>query len=568
MNSFYKLLEEMCASLLSAQITGGEDAGAFRCEACGTVHGRADNAVFPMAYMFAATGDEKYTDCIRKLLVFQKELTDENGAVCNDRGNNWRGITVFSAIRFYQTLVRFGSVLPGDIKNTLETRLAAMGAWVFENVRPGFRANINYYCAAAYVNAACGEYFGNGDYTENARELLAYCMGLFTENGLLAGEGQPHDSRTAKDCVPFDAGYCAEESYPCLAGAAKILGDIETLQRLAKYALSFSALILPDGGLDNSFGSRNNKWTYYGGRTSDGLAAGFLILSAYAPELREKAVLNTRLLERCFEDGQLYGGINCKQYGQPACVHLLFSHAAGLADALCEGLDDDLPDPIPKNDSYSYQYLPETDTYMINAGPWRATVTGYDFRTYTFERGAAHSSGGSLSLLYHRDAGITVAGSVFEYKRTEPNNMPEPAGDIVHASLIPRAEYEKDGCVYATCLDPSAELTAENDGNAVAVCAKSRFVRVEGLAAEDEELTAFLQYCFNAEKTKITVSLSKEKDGVRFVLPLIEGAAEIRSEQPFTVRGIFCLAGGFRADEYTFIPEHGKCVIDIFPRKK
>ena len=40
-------------------------------------------------------------------------------------------------------------------------------------------------------------------------------------------------------------------------------------------AKSHLAFLLPDGGLDNSMGSRSCKWTYWGSRTSDGCLAAF-----------------------------------------------------------------------------------------------------------------------------------------------------------------------------------------------------------------------------------------------------------------------------------------------------
>ena len=63
---------------------------------------------------------------------------------------------------------------------------------------------------------------------------------------------------------------------------------------------------LPDGAWDNSFGTRNYKWSYRGSRTSDGCAAGYGL--ADDPVLQEAFRRNTQLLERCTQDGLLYGG--------------------------------------------------------------------------------------------------------------------------------------------------------------------------------------------------------------------------------------------------------------------
>ncbi len=86
---------------------------------------------------------------------------------------------------------------------------------------------------------------------------------------------------------------------------------------------------LPDGAWDNSFGTRNYKWSYRGSRTSDGCAAGYGL--ADDPVLQEAFRRNTQLLERCTQDGLLYGGDIFAAAGEPPCVHHTFGHARGLA---------------------------------------------------------------------------------------------------------------------------------------------------------------------------------------------------------------------------------------------
>ena len=73
MNKYENLLKIWCDSLIKLQIKGygSPHDGGFLCGACTVLHGRADNAVFPMIYMYAKTGEEKYMESARLVLSFQ-----------------------------------------------------------------------------------------------------------------------------------------------------------------------------------------------------------------------------------------------------------------------------------------------------------------------------------------------------------------------------------------------------------------------------------------------------------------------------------------------------------------
>ena len=545
------LLRQWCEYLLSRQRADG----GFDCEACDTVHGRADNAVFPFVYMYAKTGDGRFADAVRGLLRFRKLLSHSDGSVQNDFNTDWKGITAFSAIGFFNALHYFGGVLPVDIKKELESRLSGAGEWVYRNIKEGFKANINYYAAACAVNAMCGEYFGKAEYTARSRELLSYCLSCFTENGLISGEGQPHKFRTEKGCAPIDIGYYFEESLPCLVSAAHILGDGAALEKLTAYAKMLLEFLLPDGGLDNSFGSRSNKWTYYGSRTSDGCLAAFALLGKKDPVFYEAAKRQLALLKKCTAEGALYGGPQYKAAGQKPCIHHTFCHAAALAGALCIGIPSDLPSaalPCDGNELF-YKYYPELDTYRIHAGAFIATLTAYDYKTYTYKNGAAHCSGGTLSLLYKKDTGPVIAGSVYEYRLTEINNMQKPVGSIAHRSLAMRAEAELDGEFFATCLDGGAKITVSEGGGRLIFRVRSRFVNTDGAYfCENDGFFADFTYEFSQNGVKISIQPSERSGSAGFILPVVKSSVEIKTANPYKKTDIFFLTGGFCADEYEF----------------
>ena len=551
-NKYQKLFIEWCDGLLRAQITDEESPfyGGFACRSCAFPHGRADNAVYPFVYAFTLTGKREYLDAAERLFVFRKKLTLPSGAVQNDFSSPWQGITAFSAIGLLKTLLYFKDVLPPSFREKVETCALESARWVHTNMVVGYPAYVNYYCAAALVNALYACLYGDEAYRARAEELLAYCLNLFTPNGLLAGEGKPHDDRSPKGCLPIDIGYVAEESLPCLVHAAALLRDDSALAALTAHAEKLLDFMLPDGGWDNSFGVRNNKWTYYGSRTSDGVIGAFAYLAKRNP-LFESAVKRTfDVLNRCTADGLLYGGPHYFKKGQQPCVHHTFCHVCALADALREGITETPRRSLPCDEkSVGYKFYPELNTYKIRAGGYAATLTGYDYATHNYSKGAAHAGGGTLSLLYKEGAGAMIAGSVFEYIQTEPNNMQLPVGEVTHATLLVRAEYEKDGVRYATCLDKDPEMTVFAEDGGVTAVVKARFYAIS-TQAPDGTLCAEFRYRFTPEG--VTIGVKKINETVRFVLPVVENSGAVKTENRFEKRPVFFLTGGFAAEEYSF----------------
>ena len=553
-DKYQKLFIEWCDGLLGAQITDEESPffGGFSCQSCHFPHGRADNAVYPFVYAYTLTGDKKYLAAAERLFVFRKKLTLPSGAVQNDFSSPWQGITAFSAIGLLKTLLYFGDKLPHSLKSDVENCALASARWVHENMVVGFPAYVNYYCAAALVNALYACLYGDEAYRARAEELLAYCLNLFTPSGLLAGEGKPHDDRSPKGCLPIDVGYVAEESLPCLVHAAALLRDDSALAALTAHAERLLDFMLPDGGWDNSFGVRNNKWTYYGSRTSDGVIGAFAYLAKRNPLFGEAAERTFALLKRCTAGGLLYGGPQYFANGQKPCVHHTFCHVCALADALHEGLSETPRTSLPCDEKrVGYKFYPEINTYKIRAGGYAATLTGYDYATHNYTKGAAHAGGGTISLLFKDGAGVVIAGSVYEYIQTEPNNMQLPTGDVTHATLLMRAEYEKDGVRYATCLDNDPEITVFAEGDGVTALVKARFFAASTQAPEDETLCAEFRYRFTPNG--VTIGVKKIGDAVRFVLPVVEDTATVQTENCFEKRRVFFLTGGFAAEEYSFL---------------
>ena len=553
MNKYQDLLLEWCDYLVSVQVTDEKSKffGGFACESCGIVHGRADNAVYPLTLSYVLTGDKKYLTAVENLVVFRKKMTKLSGAVQNDFTSKWKGVTAFSAINLLKTLNYFGDKIPSGLKNKIEKCAKKSARWVRRHMTVGFSANINYYCAAALVDALYYKRYGDEKYKKSAKKIIDYCLELFTENGLLSGEAKPHDKKSPRGCLPIDIGYIAEESMPCLIHATTLLGEEKTLSFLTECARKQLDFLLPDGGLDNSFGVRNNKWTYYGSRTSDGCVGLFCELAKKDDLFTEAAERTYSILKKCTHEGKLFGGVQYYENGQKACVHHTFCHACALADAVIAGVPENAErKSLPsEEEEIGYKYYPEIDVYKIRAGKYLATLTGYDYAAYTYGNGAAHAGGGTLSLLYKSEQGPLIAGSVYAYFPTEKNNMQLPVGDKKHSSLLVRAEYEKGGKKYATCLDKDPEITVRAEDGVIVANVRARFFCAETQNAESELIAEFT-YRFTPEG--VTVKVNKINGEVSFILPVIENTGEVVTENRFGKEKIFFLTGGFSADEYSF----------------
>ena len=101
---------------------------------------------------------------------------------------------------------------------------------------------------------------------------------------------------------------------------------------------------------------------------------------------------------------------------------------------------------------------------------------------------------------------------------------------------------------YATCLDLAPEIEVREGGDAVTARVKAGFFSTERQRAEG--LLAEIDYRFAPEG--VTIRVKKIGEGVRFVLPLVEGSGKIVTENRYEKRSVFFLTGGFAAEEYTF----------------
>lgn len=470
MNEYFDLLKEWCDRLLSLQVTEFQEKefyGGIMCPSCGRIHGRCADAIYPMMTMADITKDEKYVTCAKRLFRWSDNLYRKEGCYYNDTNSDWRGITVFFVIQLGEALLEHGHLLDRVTADAWRERLNRTADYLADHIDE-IGGNINYPVTCAHAMAVAYQVLGDPRYRSKAGELSHKALDCFTEDGLLYGEGKKRDELSPKGCRPVDLGYNVEESLPGLLSCAVMIGEKEVelaAERAMKIHLEF---MLPDGAWDNSWGTRNNKWSYWGSRTSDGCQPGYGLLAKKSPEFAEAVRRNTRLLKACTHDGLLHGGPMFNSAKEPPCVHHTFCHAKALAALLDLGWAEETietgTESLPSDRRCGVTEFPSVHVRLIGKGPWRATISDYDVE-YSEE---GHATGGAVTLLWHERLGPVFTGTMGRYSLVEPNNMQIPR-NTVPLCLTPRLEYQEHGIIYRNINDKAAEVICVEEKDEIVI---------------------------------------------------------------------------------------------------
>jgi hypothetical protein len=489
---YAETLKTWCDGLLARQITEMRDPafhGGLLCPACAFIHGRCGDAVYPLLRMAHTTGEAKYLRAA--LLVHewsQARVSRADGSWVNDVTlSTWQGITVFHTIALAEALEHHGEVLDASTRAQWKDRLAAAAKFLdgFISFETG---NVNYPVTATLAFQLCGQVLGEARYFARARALAHEVASQFTPDGFLAGEGHPLTGVSPKGCRPVDMGYNVEESLPSLALYSLLADDKPVQQQVVAAMKTHMEFMLPDGAWDNSFGSRNYKWSWWGSRTSDGCHPGFVLMSKFDPRFREAARRNLELMSACTHDGLLCGGPDFFAHGDLPCIHHTFTHAKALAAVLDRGFDrggtfnaEPATRPkLPRDEPYMLKSFSTVGTKLAAIGPWRATVTEYDWEYSEHVQpgagsfGGGHVSGGALSLLYHMQLGPILTASMTEYLMIEIANQ-QQFREGPHMALTPRLEYV-NGETYTNLNDFKAALTANQSNGEIVFDAQGRML--------------------------------------------------------------------------------------------
>lgn len=571
------LLEEWCNGLLNLQTSSLQDSkqdGAIYCEACKCFHGRCFEAMYPFFHMAQKSKDSKWVIAAEKLFLWaEANLSQPDGSYINDENCDWKGTTVFNTIALADCLIHHNKVIPESLKRNIIKRVekAAEFLYTCEEINNN---NINYPISNALALYECSLVLNNTKYSVKAEQLALLAQEVITANGLVFGEGVPRFKKSANGCNAVDIGYNIEETLPSLALYGLLSKNTQALNMAEKSLLSHLNFMANDGAWNNSFGTRNFKWAYWGSRTSDGCALGYLLFAKTQPEFALAAYKNIKLMQECTVNGLLAAGPHYNYAHQLPCVHHTFTHAKMLAAILDRKLcSEELHNVIaPIKQIEKAIYYPEINTYLLNDSHMSATVTSYDWE---YKKGG-HVSGGTLSFLHHLRAETLLCASTSDYILHEPHNMQAPV-NVLHECLALRIE-NKESSLYSSVYETNAKISF--DGKSISATGFLKNIKGEQLLSNNlqykfeyrlKENYAFIKATFkngvlicpiisnNNEK----ISLSEDKKELNIfkqnckVNVLFSSAVEL----PYNEERIFNLAPGLQALRLDIKPCEG--VVEI-----
>lgn len=546
-----------CDAIISSQNVRTDDPalrGALDCPACGLLHGRIADIVWPMSWRYVRTGDVRYLDAANRAVEWsERNMLRAGGFYVNDQQSKWIYTTVFSQIAFGKTLLRLGDRLPSAAVVRWDSIFRRQSEFLIRHfAEPGNRPNVNYLAAFCEAMALAGKVTGESRFDEAGRRMSQRVLALFTPDGFLIGENNPVEAVSADRHLPFiDIAYNLEESLPALSAAAEMGNDAALSAAVLKSARAHAAFMLPDGGMDAATGSRAIKWTYYGSRTSDGALPLWAWCAKRGEPWATRMIARTLgLLERCTSArGLLCGGPDYVAAGEPPCIHHTFTHVKALTDLLADPPPDSAAAcPLPRESAKGVSHIASMDVDLVSVGPWRATFSANDAPKGGGRRLAL--GGGSLALLWHERLGPVAVGTPASFHYVEGHNMQDQRHDFVERCMTPRLEVRTGDGAYSNLPDYGVRIRSRMEGESFVYEAQGTLT-----AANDERLltngTYRIEWLLEPDGLRIRAESSVPAE---FVLPVVARAAEdvrIESDGPLetvrTDRGktAFSTVGGF-----------------------
>ena len=572
------LFTQWCEGMLALQLpdTGRKETdGALICPACGILHGRAGDSVYPFVRMWVRTGERKWLDAAERVVEWtERNFVREGGCYVNDQQSSWLYTSEFSQIALGRTLVRYGNRLPPETAARWRSIFDRLTEWILAYFERPNRPNINYRAAYCEAMALAWKLSGEERFRTAAKKM-AYddVMKFFTDDGFLFGEGSPVDWRSPVRGLRYiDIGYNLEESLPALAVAADILEDETLAARVESSARAHAEFLLPDGAIDNAAGSRAVKWTYYGSRTADGALPLWAWCARRGVPWAVRAIDRTlSLFSRCTgADGLLAGGPDYAAADEPSCIHHTFTHAKALAELLEEGAPGSVAAaPLPREMEYGYKHIDALDVELVAIGPWRVTFSAND--SPKGDR-RAMVGGGAPVVIWHKTLGLVSAGTMSRFYWIEAHNMQAQRHDLETRSLTPRIESATGEGVFGNLCDAKVTVKAGMSDNAFVSETAGTLT-----SWNPEHVCTGGTYRITYRVTRDAFSMEAFSDtSYRLVFPMrtavvdditCTSSTKLCLEDTARHGDAFSPIGGFLMRYMTFLPDHGgKCAMSIIAR--
>lgn len=424
------------------------DFGALKCDYDQVLHTRASEAVYPFAMAYKITGNRKYLDAAIRTGNWLIKQQEQNGS-WKETPEEWTGTTTDQVLMLMLAMDHIAGRLSKTGKASWRSAISKAVDYLHRVMTPEF-ASINYVATTCATLAIAGRLLKDEKYTGRAAELAHRTISKMDEDGFLNGEG----GRTHANKLGTDLGYSMEMSLWGLGFYAKLTGDT-LVNNAVKHALkSHLYFIYPDGSMDNSWGIRSNKWTTYGGATSDGCQVLFSLYADEDPRYGAASLKNLQYLRKNILASGLiaYGPQHEEVMDHPPCIYPTFTKAKNLALAYeLETKKSRVPAKLPSEATGWAKHFKTVNVAQLRTANFMATITSYGYKDYKAGPKSKYMyrpAGGTVSCLWVKDHGYLTASSVTEYSRPEPMSFPEAPGV---KSLTPRIEFT-DSLGYFTNL--------------------------------------------------------------------------------------------------------------------
>lgn len=514
-NEYFNLLKLWADSLIDLQITDSkrkEFYGGIMCPACMGIHGRIGDVMYPFVYLYSKTGDKKYYNSAKLCYTWLvNNMLRDRGRFINDANSTWYGITVFFNIQLGELLLELKDFIePEDYEKWMQTYKDTC-EFICHNIVNTPKWVINYHIGTAASMAVAYKILGDEKYSRKAKEFIGISLAHITEEGFIWGEGKPSDKPTSGGFYSVDLGYNVEESLPNLSIYFKYTGDEEVKNVLLKGLRVHLEFMLPDGGWDNSWGVRCAKWTYWGSRTSDGCQPAYEFMADYDDTFFEAAHRNFELYKKCTINGLLAGGLHHDKMNEPVCIHHTFTHVKGLLCMAKTNKKRKENIKLPREVFDGIKQYESMNVALASKGDFTATFSCDDF---TYIAPEDTPSGGTVTLLYHKKAGLILTGGQNEYELVEPNNMQVPLY-FTDVSPLVRLEVDDENGRFRNTYDTKAVVSSADCGDKVLYIAQGhlRDYMLNGIEGYKTE--------YQLSKDEFVLTASTEAEGAKLVLPIV-----------------------------------------------
>jgi hypothetical protein len=348
-----------------------------------------------------------------------------------------------------------------------------------------------------------------------ARELIDATLAATNADGLLVGEGRG-----------VDVGYNLAQTIGFVALYGRLTGDEAVLDAAAALLRTHLAFVLPNGAVDNSWGTRSYKWTYESGtKTAPGIHFTLALLEDRDLEFGRVADRALEfLVEHALVDGWVTQGPHALRRASafPPCLYGTFARAQSVAMALRHApvrgreVEAASAETIAAG-GLEWRHFPTVNVVVVRTAEYAATVAAYG--EISVVKRDFVPRGGSLTTLWwegYGPTGFLQTSSVTDYRRQELIHMPfEEASE----SLTPRVELvDEDGRRWSNLYEAEATMEVRGEDDAVEVMVRGRLRDAEGAAGPGYRLS----HRFTVVGVEKTVELEGVPAGVvQVVEPIV-----------------------------------------------